>query len=133
MRSGRDLVGMAAQMLLADGRIDDAEMKLIREFAESFSMSEELLNGIIEAVKQGELRIPIPKNLKEAHKLMESAIRMALADGEIAAEEQNYIDQLAKKFGYGKTDLKMLMRRVENQVKLEKQAEKLFKSEKKSI
>lgn len=128
MRSGRDLISMAAQMLLADGKIDDAEMKLIKEFAESFSMSEELLNGIIEALKQGELHIPIPKDLREAHKLMESAIRMALADGEIATEEQDYIEQLAKKFGYGKTDLKMLMRKVENQVKQEKQAENLFKS-----
>lgn len=126
MRSGRDLITMSAQMLLADGKIDEAEMKLLKEFSARYAMPENLLNGIIESVKDGELHLPAPKDLREAHTLMESAIRMALADGEISPEEQQYIERLAGKFGYGKTDLKMLMRKVENQVKQEIKAEKLF-------
>ena len=120
MRSGRDLITMSAQMLLADGRIDDEEMKLLEEYAAKYAMPKDLLNGIIESVKEGEIQLPAPKDRREAHSLMESAIRMALADGEIAAEEQHHIDRLAEKFGYGKADLKMLMRKIENQVRLKK-------------
>lgn len=127
IRSGRELITIATQMLLADGKIDEAEMRLLKTFATRYAVPDELFNGIVEAVKQEEIRLPTPKNLKEAHALMEAAIMMALADGEIAEEEQKFIDELAAKFGYGKTDLNMLMRKVTMRLKQEKTAEKLLK------
>ncbi|PKL43199.1 MAG: hypothetical protein CVV41_10800 [Candidatus Riflebacteria bacterium HGW-Riflebacteria-1] len=122
IRSGRDLITMSAQMLMADGKIDDAEMKQLREFATRYAMPEDKLQGLIESVKQGEVYLPKPDNLKEAYNLMEAAIRMAMADGELAPEEQQYLNTLAGKFGYGASDLKVLMTKVELRMKQEKKA-----------
>lgn len=125
IRSGKDLVSMAAQMLLADGKIDDSEMKMLRQFADKYEMPVNTLEGILDAVKKGELFIPKPEGRKETMTLLEAAISMALADGEFAEEEQKYLDALASKFGYSKTDLKMIMKRQERRIMEEKKAEEI--------
>ncbi|MDD3146470.1 MAG: TIM44-like domain-containing protein, partial [Candidatus Riflebacteria bacterium] len=124
-RSGRDLVTMSAQMLLADGKIDDAELLTLKKFADRFEMPENSLQGIIEAVKQGELFIPQPEDRREALALLEAAVSMALADGEIAAEEKNYLDALVKKFGYTRIELNMAIKKEERRHLEEKKAEEI--------
>lgn len=122
-RSGRDLVSMSAQMLLADGKIDDAELAMLKKLADRCEMPENSLQGIIEAVRQGELYIPQPTDLKETLALLKAAVSMALADGEIAPEEQKYLEALGKKFGYGAIELKMAIKREERR-KLEEKRTK---------
>ncbi len=122
VRSGRDMVSMAAKMLLADGKIDPAEMNLLKNFAARFAMPENMLDGIVESMRQGELFIPEPETRKEAIELFEAAVSMAMADGEVSPEEQQYLDTLMKKFGYTKTELNMALRKAENRQKLEKTA-----------
>ncbi len=124
-RSGRDLVSMSAQMLLADGRIDDTEMAMLKKFAARYEMPENALEGIIESIKQGELYIPQPEDRKEALCLLEAAVSMALADGEIATEEQKYLDSLVKKFGYTKIELNMAIKKEERRRSEEKKAEEM--------
>lgn len=124
-RSGRDLISMSAQMLLADGKIDDTELAMLKKFAERFEMPEEQLQGIIEAVKQGDLYIPQPSGPEEAFDLLKTAVSMALADDEIAAEERAYLESLTKKFGYTAIELNMLIKK-EQRLKLEaKKAEEI--------
>ena len=56
--------------------------------------------------------------------LVEAAVSMAIADGEVSPEEQQYLETLMKKFGYTKTELNMALRKAENRQKLEKTAKK---------
>ncbi len=111
VRSGRELISMSAQMLLADGHIDASEMETLKKFAARYEMPEESLAGIVEAVKQGELFIPQPEDRKEAWALLEAAVCMALADGEIAPQEEEYLNTLTKKLGYTNIELKMAIKK----------------------
>jgi len=122
IRSGRDVLALGAQMLLADGKIDDREMKFLKELAERYAMPSENLQGIIESVKSGELFIPVTATIMEKHSLMEAAARMALIDGEISPEEMQYLETLASRFGYISSDLNMLIKREERRMDKENKA-----------
>ncbi|HNX76519.1 MAG TPA: TIM44-like domain-containing protein [Candidatus Rifleibacterium sp.] len=122
VRSGRDMVTMAARMLLADGKVDPAEMNLLKNYAARFAMPENILNGIVESMRRGELFIPEPETPKESIELFDAAVSMAMADGEVSPEEQQYLETLMKKLGYTKTELNMAIRKATNRQKLEKTA-----------
>ena len=125
IRSGRDLVSMSAQMLLADGKIDDAEMAMLKKFAARFEMPDDAVEGIIAAIKEDDFYIPQPEDHKEAASLLEAAVCMAIADGEIAPEEQKYLDSLLEKFGYAKADLMMLVKKAERLLREDKRQEEI--------
>lgn len=127
IRSGRDIVTLGAQMLLADGKIDDREMEFLRELAGRYAMPADNLQGIIESIKDGELFIPATQTIMEKHSLMEAAARMALVDGEISPGEREYLETLASKFGYISSDLNMLIKREKRRMAQEKKAAEILK------
>lgn len=122
------MVTLGAQMLLADGKIDDREMAFLKELAERYAMPSDNLQGIIESVKAGELFIPLTQTtIMEKHSLMEAAARMALVDGEISPEEREYLEALGERFGYISSDLNMLIKREERRMAQEKKAAEILK------
>lgn len=112
-RSGRDIITVMAQVLLADGVIDDAEMKFIREMAKKYHMPPEDLEGVLEAVKAREIHFLKPKVAKEALDILKGAVSMAFADGVLAPEEEAALESVAKELGYSAIDVKRLVKAEE--------------------
>lgn len=104
-RSARDLITIMAQVLLADGKDDPAEMKLLNKIAQCYDMPEVQINAIINSLKAGLVYIPAPADNREAWSLMQAAARMALADNEIAPVEERELILLAQHIGYSATDV----------------------------
>lgn len=102
-----------AQVLLADGVIDDSEMKFIREMAQKYHMPPEQLEGLLESVKAGETHFLKPKGGKEALEILKGAVGMAYADGVMAAEEMTALESVAKEIGYSPLDIKRLIKAEE--------------------
>lgn len=113
IRSGRDIITTMAQILLADGKIDEAEMNFIKDMALKFHMPDEILEGIIAAVKENETYIPKPVNAREALDILQGAAEMAYADGFLAEEEEKALLEVAKQLGYSAVDLKRIIRNAE--------------------
>lgn len=105
VRSARDVVTIMAQLLLADGKTEVAEIALLEKIAATYGMKQEDLNSIIWNLKQGEVYIPAPDCSKEAWNLLLSATRMALADDVLTPSEERELEILAQHLGYGKTDV----------------------------
>jgi len=91
----RDVITVAAQILLADGKTAIEELKLLEKIAASHHMKQEEVNSIIYGLQNGEVYIPAPFNSKESWSLLQSAARMALCDNELSPEEEKCLDALA--------------------------------------
>ncbi|PKL43069.1 MAG: hypothetical protein CVV41_11735 [Candidatus Riflebacteria bacterium HGW-Riflebacteria-1] len=112
-RSGRDIITVMAQVLLADGVIDAAETKFISEMAVKYHMPPEQLEGIIESVKAGEVKFLKPTTAKEAMDTLKGAVSMAYADGVLAPEEEAALERVAKELGYSALDVKRIVKAEE--------------------
>jgi tellurite resistance protein len=120
IRSGHETVAIAAAVMLADGVIDDSEMAFLMQIGKGFKMSEETIMGILESVKVGDF--PAVKilcsNYEEIRAMIDVAIEMALADGEISQEEKETIVEFGKSLNYVESDINMRIRKVMNDKKL---------------
>ena len=120
-RSGRDVITTMAQVLLADGVIDESETKFINEMAEKYHMPPETLEGLIESVKEGTNYFPAPQTRMEALEILRGAVRMAYADGVLAPEELAAIEGVAERLGYSALDINRIVKAEE---KLRRQTRK---------
>ncbi|MBU1108460.1 MAG: TIM44-like domain-containing protein [Candidatus Riflebacteria bacterium] len=123
IRSGRDIITTMVQVLLADGVIDEAEIKFVNEMAKKYHMPPETLEGLIESVKEGTYYFPAPQTRMEALEIVKGAVRMAYADGVLAPEEMAALESVAKLLGYSALDLKQIIKAEE---KLLRRASKSF-------
>lgn len=105
VRSARDVVTTMAQLLLADGKTEIAELNLLEKIAETYGLKQEDLNSIICGLQQGEVYVPAPTGNKEAWSLLQSATRMALADDVLTPTEERELEILAQHLGYAKLDV----------------------------
>ncbi|MBF0409967.1 MAG: TIM44-like domain-containing protein [Candidatus Riflebacteria bacterium] len=133
IKSGRDIVTISAQMMLADGKMEEKEVGALKKLSQAYAMSDSALNGIIESVKNGELIIPKPVTPKEALKLLDSATAMAMADGKISEEEMHFLEKLAKDLGYYKPDIEMSISRINAIIRAEELARKKIAQRKSHI
>jgi tellurite resistance protein len=124
-RSGRDVISIAAEVLVADGKVEESEMEMLEKLASMYAMPKDQLKGIVEAAKQGEIHVPEPENIKESKAIIEAAIEMALVDGNLADEERDSIEKVGKKLGYAKPDLKMMFTKAINKQSLAKRKKKI--------
>ncbi len=114
IRSGHEMIAIAASIMVADGVIDDAEMDLLKKVGKKYRMPETTVMGILESVKLGEF--PPVDSLCRDHDeiiaLVDMAIEMALADGEICPKEKEAIITFAKNFNYIEADINIRIGRV---------------------
>ncbi|OGK07648.1 MAG: hypothetical protein A2W80_13990 [Candidatus Riflebacteria bacterium GWC2_50_8] len=115
--SGREIITVMAQVLLADGVIDAAETKFINEMAVKYHMPPEQLAGILESVKAGEIKFLKPRTAKEAMDILKGAVSMAYADGVIAPEEETALERIAKELGYSALDVKRIVKAEEKLIR----------------
>jgi tellurite resistance protein len=108
--SANDIITTAAQILMADGKIDAKEMTMIKTIAARYSMSEASLQGILDAVRNGQVFIPVPESKSlGAKKLIREAAKMALADEELSSDEKDAIMNLGMQLGYSKIDIQQII------------------------
>ncbi|MEW6709855.1 MAG: TIM44-like domain-containing protein [Candidatus Riflebacteria bacterium] len=110
IRSARDVITVAAQILLADGKTAIEELKLLEKIAASHHMKQEEVNSIIYGLQNGEVYIPAPANSKESWSLLQSAARMALCDNDLSPEEEKCLDALAQHIGYSQADVRRALK-----------------------
>ncbi|EKD82333.1 MAG: hypothetical protein ACD_39C01353G0001, partial [uncultured bacterium] len=123
-RSARDVVTIMAQILLADGKTSQAEMRLLKKIAQCYDMSEEQVDAIITALKSGEVYLPAPADSRESWNLMQAAARMALADNEITPDEEREMILLAQHLGYSTADVTRVIKSEEKRRFAEQREEK---------
>ncbi len=104
-RSARDIVTIMAQILLADGKTEPDEMKLLNKIAQHYDISEIQVQAIINSLKAGLVYIPAPADNRESWTLLQAAARMALADGQISPIEERELTLLAQHIGYSPADV----------------------------
>jgi uncharacterized tellurite resistance protein B-like protein len=109
-RSGRDIITVMVNILLADGVMQDSEMQFINEMAKKYHMPPETLEGVIESVKENSTYVPMPDNNKEKLDIIKGAVQMAYADDDFSAEEQEALEYVAGQLGYSKFDLKRIIK-----------------------
>lgn len=110
MVSAKDLITITAQILMADGKIDEKEMAMLKTIAAKYSISDEVLQGTLAAVKDGLVYVPVPESKSlGALKLIREACKMALADEELAADETDAIMNLGMQLGYSKLDVQQVI------------------------
>jgi hypothetical protein len=106
IRSARDVITVAAQLLIADGKTASEELDLLEKVAKSHGMAQEEINSIIYSLQNGKIYIPAPANSRESWNLLESAAKMALCDNELSEAEEKSLYTLAQHIGYSKADVK---------------------------
>ncbi|NLI79116.1 MAG: TIM44-like domain-containing protein [Candidatus Riflebacteria bacterium] len=107
--AGLDVLQVAVQVLLADGKESPAELDLLARMAASFGVGEARLRAMIAAVRRGEVRLPVPATPREALNLLSAAARMAWADGEVSVDEERALMTLASHLGYSRIDLRRIL------------------------
>jgi tellurite resistance protein len=114
IRSGHETVAIAAAVMLADGVIEDSEMSLLKGIGRGFKMSEATVLSILEAVKLGDFPSVniMCTSYEEIREMIDVAIAMALADGNISPEEKETILTFAKTLNYVESDVNMRIRKV---------------------
>ncbi|HNV68674.1 MAG TPA: TIM44-like domain-containing protein, partial [Candidatus Ozemobacteraceae bacterium] len=106
-----DTVAALAQMMLADGVVDAGEMKLLQTFAAGHGIPPVRVEQVIQSLREGWIHLPKLDKRQDAHHLLQSAVRMALADGVIVEAEMEMLHQLARHLGYSEADVKYLLAR----------------------
>ena len=108
--SANDIITTAAQILMADGKIDAKEMTMIKTIAARYSISDASLQSILDAVRNGHVYVPVPESKSlGAKKLIREATKMALADENLSADEKDAILNLGMQLGYSKIDIQQII------------------------
>jgi tellurite resistance protein len=110
VRSARDVITVAAQMLLADGKTAVEELSLLEKIATRHGMAQDEINSIIYSLQSGQIYIPAPADTRESWSLLQSAAKMALCDNELSPEEERSLYALAQHIGYSQADVKRALK-----------------------
>ena len=107
--SFKDTLRLCIAIMLADGRIDEKEMKIIRKICKKGYISEEKLKQYINEMQNQ--KNPIDYVLKTAaieldKDLIKLLIRIAASDGNIDKSESDLIYKVANKMNYPNDDLR---------------------------
>lgn len=104
-------------VMLADGKIDPKEQKLIYDYTAARGIPKHQAEQLLaQATRQGKLEAPEPRTKTEAQTWLVAMTKMALADGFIAKEEQHMLLQMGKKLGFSGYDIKQLIAKTRKQM-----------------
>lgn len=110
VESATDVITTAAQILMADGKVDPKEMAMIKTIAARYHISDESLQEILDAVRNGMIYVPLPEPKSiGAMRIIREAAKMALADEELSPEEKDAIMNLGMQLGYSKIDIQQII------------------------
>jgi hypothetical protein len=115
------LMAVVIESMLDDGVIDQAEQAVLMEFLQHMNMSVEHINQLMNGISDGSYAVLTPTKPIDRKELLGGIIKLCLLDSSISKTERKVLESISTKFGYGHTDLKMLIK---------KQRGKLYKESK---
>jgi hypothetical protein len=97
-------------VLMADGRIDPKERKLLFTYASARGIPQQRMEQLLtQALQGGTIDVPEPGTRQEARAWLVDMTRMALADGSISKEEEKLLIHMGKRLGFSIYDLKQVV------------------------
>jgi len=99
-----------ANVMLADGQLDDREMAALRRLAERSHVSPKQLEQILQQAQVREISIPVPETPLQAKSYLVQLVQAALADGQITREESRLINTFAQRLHLTDADVQLTIR-----------------------
>jgi predicted lipid-binding transport protein (Tim44 family)/uncharacterized tellurite resistance protein B-like protein len=109
--SASNQLALMVRASLADGVVGDAERRMLLAAGAKRGVAAEQLERMIDAAAQRSLDMPQPRDQEEARAWLGGMVAVTLADGVINREEGEMLRQVARSYGFGEYDLKMLINR----------------------
>ena len=100
----KNLVALAC----SDGKVEEAEMKLLQEAAVNSGVSEEELAKLIE--RGNEFQYLIPESEEDRETQLIQMLSLAIADGEFSEDEYDLCKMVAEKLGFTEAELELIIR-----------------------
>ncbi|HAE38344.1 MAG TPA: hypothetical protein DCG57_06865 [Candidatus Riflebacteria bacterium] len=117
--SGIELLRWTVAMMLADGHIDNKEMKMIRDLADKRDIPEARIQQIIDefkAVIDPVVHVMQTSKIAADNDLLRHIARVALADGKLTTEETDMLKTVGNKIGLTSIDINMMLKRERNAI-----------------
>jgi len=112
------------QMALADGKIEDAELKMLHRIGSKMGLTTPEIDNLLEASKNSAY-IP-PYELSKRFAQLYDIIKMVYADGQIDNNEMRLATGLALKSGFTEQELPILLALLINGIKNNEDEDDLF-------
>lgn len=112
------------QMALADGKIEDAELKMLHRIGSKMGLTTPEIDDLLEAGKNSAY-IP-PYELSKRFAQLYDIIKMVYADGQIDNNEMRLATGLALKSGFTEQELPLLLALLINGIKNNEDEDDLF-------
>lgn len=100
----KNLVALAC----SDGRVDEAELKVLRDAAKNSGVSEGELQKLIE--RGNEFQYLIPESEEDRETQLIQMLSLAIADGEFTEDEYDLCKLVATKLGFTEEELLLIIR-----------------------
>ena len=110
------LLAWMVKCVVDNGNIDGNEARMLQHMADRRGVTDEQLHRMMDSARRGELQITEPKTPDEIHRWLGAMVAAAVAEGEITPTEQRLIATVGQKYGLGTYDIKMLIRRQQDQL-----------------
>lgn len=124
-KSAREVIMVAAQVLMADGVIDEREKQLLASIGEKHGIKIQEMDEILEAIRQGLVYVPTPESQSiMALDTLRVAAKMALADGVVTDDEVDAIANLGLQMGYSKIDVMRIINSEKTAIRVEQERAK---------
>ncbi len=101
----RNLLIMAA----VDGRMSEAELRLLTERAAEWDISDDQFEDAIQDAISGDAELTIPTNGEDRSELLKEMIRMMAADGCLAEQQKKLLAVATTALGVNSTELNELI------------------------
>ena len=111
-----ELMAWMIRVMLADGKIDNEEMDLLKHYADLSHLSSADLEKMINSAKNGTLEVAMPASTDEASEWLSTMAEMALADGNVDNDEMNAILSLGKYLDFTKYDVRQIILKKKRQL-----------------
>ncbi len=100
----KNLVALAC----SDGKVDESEMKLLREAATNAGVSENELQKLIE--RGNDFQYLIPESEEDRETQLIQMLSLAIADGEFSEDEYDLCKMVAQKLGFTEQELELIIK-----------------------
>lgn len=119
------------EVALADGTIDEDEMKMLQRMGRNLGLTEPEINSLMEATKNSGYQPPY--ELSRRFSQLYGIIKMVLADGKIDNNEMRLATNIGLRSGFSEAEVPVLLSILINGIRNDEDEEDLFMQYKKRI
>ena len=109
--SSSEVLAWMALTMLADGKPHTKEVEVMAALAAKTGASTEQLEELARAASAGSLEAPAPEDPAQCREWLTTLAEVALADGEVTADEERVLKDLGKHCGFARADVDLIVNR----------------------